>query len=245
MMLSFPGSRGEIELRSRLHRMHTCLRVGHDLLVDCGVDWLGNLERLKPKAIVLTHAHLDHVGGLRDGFAGTVYATAPTWESIRRYPIKEKKTVTARQPIRIGRIIFEAFTLEHSLIAPAVGYRITDGDTSVFYAPDLVSIHQQSQALAGIALYIGDGASITRPLLRPRGKTLIGHASVRQQLDWCQEEGVPRVVITHCGSQIVKDAKTASEKIGTLARERGIEIKIAYDGMELTARKNSLTLHAK
>lgn len=192
MTLIFPGTRGEIELRSRLHRMHTCLRVGPDILVDCGTDWLGKLERLRPKTIVLTHAHVDHVGGLQDGFAGRVYATAQTWERIKRYPIEDKRTVTPRLPFRIGRVTFEAFTLEHSLIAPAVGYRIMAGDTSVFYAPDLVSIPEQSQALARIALYIGDGASITRPLIRRRGKTLIGHASVRQQLDWCQQEGVPR-----------------------------------------------------
>jgi phosphoribosyl 1,2-cyclic phosphodiesterase len=242
MTLSFPGTRGEIEPRSRLHRMHTCLRVGHDILVDCGADWLGKFERLKPKAIVLTHAHLDHVGGLQHGFAGTVYATVQTWERIKRYPIQKKRTVTPRQPFRVGRIGFEAFTLEHSLIAPAVGYRITAGDTIVFYAPDLVSIHEQSQALARVALYIGDGASITRPLIRRRGKTLIGHASVRQQLDWCRDESVPRVVITHCGSQIVKDAGSVSEKIGALARERGVEAEVAYDGMELTVRKNSPAL---
>src|SRR5436190_24105201 len=75
---------------------------------------------------------------------------------------------------------------------------------SVFYVPDLVKIHERHEAMAGIALYIGDGASITRPLLRRRADSTIGHASVRDQLDWCHEEGVQRAMITHCGSQIVK-----------------------------------------
>jgi phosphoribosyl 1,2-cyclic phosphodiesterase len=212
MKLTFPGTRGEIEMRSRLHRMHTCLVVENDILVDCGADWLGKLERLRPKVILLTHAHPDHVSGLQDGFRGVVYTTAQTWERIQRYPIQHRKAVVPRRPFRIGRITFEAFTLEHSLIAPAVGYRITAGGVSVFFAPDLVSIHERSQALAGIALYIGDGASITRPLIRRRGKTLIGHASVRQQLDWCRGEGAMRVIITHCGSQIVKNARALRKK---------------------------------
>jgi len=120
------------------------------------------------------------VGGLRDGFAGAVYATAQTWERIRRYPIEDKRTVIPGTHFRIGRITFLAFTLEHSLIAPAVGYRITSGSTSIFYAPHLVSIPRRGQALTGIALYIGDGASISRSLIRRRGKALIGH-SARQE----------------------------------------------------------------
>ncbi len=216
--------------------MHSCLRVANDILVDCGANWLGKFERLRPKAIVLTHAHPDHVGGLRDGFSGEVYATAETWGRMRHYSIVDRKLVAPRRRFRIGGIDFEAFTLEHSLIAPAVGYRITRDGVSVFYAPDVVSIHERSEALAGIALYIGDGASITRPLVRRRGEALIGHASVCNQLDWCPEEGVSRVVIT--GSHIVRaDASAASEKIRALAKERGVKTEIAYDGLELTMHK--------
>jgi len=37
-------------------------------------------------------------------------------------------------------IEFEAFPVEHSLRAPAVGYRVTAGRRAIFYGPDLVSI---------------------------------------------------------------------------------------------------------
>ena len=67
MKLTFLGTRGEIEARTALHRMHSCLMVDGRVLVDCGADWLGKISALCPQAIILTHAHLDHAGGLKRG----------------------------------------------------------------------------------------------------------------------------------------------------------------------------------
>jgi ribonuclease BN (tRNA processing enzyme) len=52
MQLTFLGTRGEIEKRTRRHRMHTSLMVFYrdaDVMIDCGLDWLGKFERLHPK----------------------------------------------------------------------------------------------------------------------------------------------------------------------------------------------------
>jgi hypothetical protein len=92
------------------------------------------------------------------------------------------------------------------------------------------------------AHYIGDGASIIRPILRRRGEVLIGHASVRDQMDWCHDEGVLHAVITHCGSQIVKtDAHTTAKRIEALGRDRGVQVTIAHDGLKLLLRKAKRT----
>ena len=98
--------------------------------------------------------------------------------------------------------------------------------------PDLASQHSRAPRGADWdRCHIGDGASISRPLVRRRGKTLIGHASVREQLDWCRAERVERVVVTHCGSQIVAGQSDSVEaKISALARDRGITINIAVTG---------------
>lgn len=238
MKLTFLGTRGEIEARTPLHRMHSCLMVNGRILVDCGADWIGKLEVLGPQAIVLTHAHLDHAGGLKHGAPCAVYATAQTWGGLKRYPIRDRETIVPRRPMKIGAVEFEAFSVEHSLIAPAVGYRITAQGVAVFYVPDLVSIRERHEALSGVQLYIGDGASIIRPIVRHRAGLPIGHASVRDQLNWCREEGISRAVITHCGSQIVKaDARTANTRVQALGRERGVQALIAHDGLKLTVRK--------
>jgi phosphoribosyl 1,2-cyclic phosphodiesterase len=151
--------------------------------------------------------------------------------------VQDRKTIELRRPVKISDVEFEAFSVEHSLVAPAVGYRITVDGVAVFYVPDLVSIPERHEALSEVRLYIGDGASIIRPILRRRAEVLIGHASVRDQLDWCRDEGVSQAVITHCGSQIVKsDARTAAARIEVLGRERGVQVVIAHDGLKLMIR---------
>jgi hypothetical protein len=166
-----------------------------------------------------------------------VFATEVTWQVLRRYPLAEREVIKARRPLVISGITFEAFQLEHSLRFPAVGYRITGGKASVFYAPDVVSIRGQDRALEGLDVYLGDGASITRGIVRRRDRTPIGHASIRTQLDWCAEAGVRRAIFTHCGSEIVRgDARAAAAKVNALGQERGVEARIAFDGMKLAVR---------
>jgi len=237
MTLTFLGTRGEIEARTRRHRMHTSLlvsyRVAH-VMIDCGLDWLGKFERLRPSAIVLTHAHPDHASGLRHGSPCPVHAPQKTWQTLQNCTIQDRHLIKERTPTKICGITFEAFPVEHSILAPAVGYRISAGRALIFYAPDLVFIHERAEALEGVQIYIGDGATITRTFVRRRGKALIGHSPVRTQLTWCQKEGVPRAIITHCGSEIVNgDEREIAAKLRGIATERGVEVRIAYDGMKV------------
>jgi phosphoribosyl 1,2-cyclic phosphodiesterase len=238
MRLTFLGTRGEIDLRTQRHRMHTSLLVSYrsaNVMIDCGLDWLGKLKRISPRAIVLTHAHPDHAWGLKQGAPCPVHAPQRTWQELEHYPIKERQLIKERTPTKICGITFEAFPVEHSILSPAVGYRVSGGRACLFYAPDLIFIHERSAALKGVQLYIGDGATITRSFIRKRGRALIGHSPVRTQLTWCQKSGVPRAIITHCGSEIVGgDERDISAKLRALAAERGVEVRIAYDGMKVT-----------
>ena len=237
MKLTFVGTRGEIEARTRHHRMHTSLVVsyrGADVMIDCGLDWLGKLKRVDPNAIVLTHAHPDHAWGLRNGAPCPVHAPQKTWETLTRCRVEDRQLIKERTPTKICGITFEAFEVEHSILAPAVGYRVSTGRACIFYVPDLVFIHDRTAALKNVQAYIGDGATVTRSFIRRRGKTLIGHSPVRTQLTWCQKEGVPLAVITHCGSEIVTgDEDKVSAKLRIMASERGVDVRIAYDGMKL------------
>jgi phosphoribosyl 1,2-cyclic phosphodiesterase len=237
MKLLFAGTRGEIEARSPRHRRHSSLIVIHRqkrILIDCGRDWRGKIGQLRPDVILLTHAHPDHAGGLEKGAPCSVYATQETWQGLKRMPIEKRVAISAGRPAKILGGTFEAFAVEHSVIAPAVGYRIRAGNACVFYAPDLVRIRDQHKALAGIDLYIGDGATIVRPLIRRRGHALIGHASIRDQLAWCGKEGVPRALFSHCGSAIVLgNERKLRARIRAMGLEHGFEADIACDGLEI------------
>lgn len=237
MKLTFLGTRGEIDIRTRLHRMHSSVLVsyrGARVMIDCGADWLRRVRHLRLDAIILTHAHPDHAGGLKAGSPCRVYATAQTWAILGDIPVAERVVVEPRTPFCIKDIIFEAFVVEHSLRAPAVGYRITAGRSSVFYVPDLVYIHEPHEALRGVRIYVGDGASLRRPLIRKRGASLIGHAPIRSQLAWCSREGVSQAVFTHCGSQVVgANARSMRAVVHEMGNENGVKARIASDGLSL------------
>jgi len=240
MKLVFDGTRGNIEVRSRRHFRHTSLTVsyhGRRVIVDRGADWLGAARNEQAQAIVLTHAHDDHAAGLARGVSCPVFATRDTWRLIDRYPIADRGVVRPRRPFAIAGITFEAFPVEHSLRAPAVGYRIAAGRVAVFYCPDLVFIRDRDAALAQVALYIGDGTTITRPLVRRRGRRLIGHTMVPAQLAWCRHAGVPRAIITHCGTEIVAaDQRKLNARINELGRRYGLRVEVAEDGMRAIVR---------
>jgi phosphoribosyl 1,2-cyclic phosphodiesterase len=245
MRLTFLGTRGEIAVRSSRHRRHTATLVesaGGRILIDAGADWLGRLERVRLDAVILTHAHPDHVGALKRGSPCVVYATAATWQLIRRWPIQDRRILRPWQPCQIGAVAMTAVPVFHSVRAPAVGYRITHRRRTVFYVPDIAALPRASRALAGVQLYVGDGAAITRSILRRYGQTLTGHASIATQLGWCRDHGVARAVFTHCGSQIVRaHHRWAAEQVAGLGRHCGVEATIASDGDQIDLTREEKT----
>ena len=153
MKLTFLGTRGEIEKRTRRHHMHTSLMVsyrGADVMIDCGLDWLGKFERLRPSAIVLTHAHPDHAWGLKNGAPCPVHAPQKTWETLTSCRVEDRHLIKERTPTKICGVTFEAFAVEHSILAPAVGYRVSAGRACIFYVPDLIFIHDRAAALKNV-----------------------------------------------------------------------------------------------
>lgn len=243
MKVKFLGTRGYIKPKSNRHRVHTSTLFayrGKRVMIDCGESWVGKIRNLKPHAIVITHPHPDHVFGLKLGSPCPVYATAQAWKKMKKFPIQKefRRVLQPRRAEKIEGITFEAFPVVHSVLAPAVGYRISAGKVVLFYVPDVVRISNRTSAFSGIRAYIGDGAAMTRPLIRykKRGQ-LIGHASIETQLGWCRKERVREMIVTHCGSAIVGGNKgDVQRKFQSLGHEYGVRVEIAHDGMELLLR---------
>lgn len=240
MKLTFLGTRGNVEERSERHFRHSSLMIAHHgrrVMIDCGEDWLEELARLDPAAIVLTHAHPDHAWGLKAGAPCPVYATSQGWEGLKGFPIAQQWEIEMRQVEKIYGMEFKAFPVEHSTRCPAVGYRVRAGRSTIFYAPDVAYIPDRAAALGEVKLYIGDGATDVRSLVRKQGSRLIGHAPMRTQITWCRKEGVPRAIFTHCGKHIVAgDEKSVINNLRTATTKKAqspFDFDIAYDGMEI------------
>ena len=237
MQLTFLGTRGEIKIRSRRHQRHSSLLVQrgkNHIMIDCGADWLGRLRAIAPTAILLTHAHPDHAAGLAEGAPCPVYAPKETLDLLHRYPIHERHRLLPRKAAIIGGVTFETFPVRHSIRAPAVGYRVSIGNFRFFYLPDVAALPNASRALRGIDVYIGDGATVRRSMVRKKDGTWIGHAPITYQLGWCQKANVRSAIFTHCGSPIVRgDPRRVEAIVRRLGFERGVEARIAYDGLTL------------
>jgi len=236
MKLIFLGTRGNIDIKSRLHRRHTSMLVAHRrdrVMIDCGADWLHHVSDVHPTAIVLTHAHNDHVDGLKRGSPCVVYAPSDVWKQIGKWPVEQRRIVRPYRPFRCGTVTFEAVPVGHSLRAPAVGYRIAHGRSRIFYVPDVLEIPRRMKALVDVRLYIGDGAALRRPIQRRVGDACVGHASVRDQVDWCARAGVRRAIFTHCGTAIVSNDDDAERAIESFGRSSGVATSLAYDGLEI------------
>ncbi len=238
MELTFLGTRGGIEAYSRRHRRHSSLLIEHRgarIMIDCGADWLGRLSFIAPSAIVLTHAHPDHAAGLAEGAPCPIYAPKETLDLLVRFPLHERRRVPVQKPVTIDGVSFKAFAVSHSICAPTVAYRVRTEEGCFFYVPDVAELQRASFALHGSSLYIGDGASITRSIVRTKSGVFIGHASIATQLGWCEAGRVWRAVFTHCGSQIVRgDARRLNAVIRRLAEGHGVIARLACDGDRLS-----------
>jgi ribonuclease BN (tRNA processing enzyme) len=241
MKLTFIGTRGYIKPRTERHHMHASCKITYrntTLVIDQGEDWLGVPLGFRADAILISHAHPDHAWGLKKGAPAPVYASEDSWAVMKNFAIDDRRMAPDRVPIALKDITFEAFKVEHSTRAPAVGYRITAGRHSIFYAPDLVCIYDRAEALGGVDLYVGDGSTVDISFVRKRTDALIGHSPIRTELTWCKKEGVPAMIVTHCGAQIVgaEDEGAVIKKIEEFANERGVNVVVAFDGMEVTLR---------
>ena len=220
--------------------MHSSLLVsyrGAKVMIDCGLDWLGKIERPHPNSIVLTHAHPDHAWGLEEGTAAPVHASAITHDLTAKMPIETRVVLEPGRPVRAGPFRMTAMRVVHSVRCPGIGVRLEVGGRTLVYSGDLVSFEDPDRALAGADVYVGDGSTLRGSLVRRHASgALLGHTTVRAQLGWLAKRGIGRAVFSHFGKEAIAMGEEAlREALAKLVSERlpGAEVTAARDGLTL------------
>ena len=237
MRLHFYGTKGYVEESSRSHAGHSAFTVevsGFRLLCDFGENRRGTLDKIRPDAIFVSHAHPDHSWGLREGAESPVHASAVTHEILKDLPIARRVVLAPGEPVSAGPFRITAFPVVHSVRCPCVAARIEAPGKVLVYSGDVVAFERPEEALSGADAYVGDGSTLTGSLVRRHSSgVLIGHTTVRAQLGWLARAGVRRAIFSHFGKgPIEMEDKALRHSLSELAAAKAsdCEVSAARDG---------------
>jgi len=93
-----------------------------------------------------------HHTGLKTGAPCPVYAAAEAWSGIRAGPMPKAYRIEPRSAVTIRGLILRRSRSNTRSARPQSDIASAPGESACFYAPDLVRIHDQREALAGHSL---------------------------------------------------------------------------------------------
>ena len=161
---------------SRLHFAFSVLIDDHIAIDTCGLACLDPIEAQRAvDHVLLTHSHLDHVGGLPlfldntyrpDHACPTIYAGEATWNAVSQHlfndviwpdlekiadseaPFFNKQIVDVHRPVSIGGYLVTPIPLEH--VVPTLGYIFQGASGSVLFCWDTAPFPEFENIVAAI-----------------------------------------------------------------------------------------------
>lgn len=233
--LTFHGTRASTPSTAPQHQWHSLLQIESDetnLLIDYGSDWLRRLPISTPDAIILTHGHDDHAGGITNDLPCPIFASKATAGLITSHP-NDIRIFSSETELIFGPLRVTPFPAPHSHRAPMHGMKISSETSTLIYLPDVATLQNVRSVLGGADLYIGDGSSFDHNYLRTEGEESCGHASITDQLSWCAKAGVRKILFTHCGEEICLEPESADLRLAGNGSTLGLQAAFARDGMIL------------
>ena len=175
--------------KTNAKRKHSLVLVNGSTLIDCGSDHLPYLSDYGATAVILTHVHCDN-SGAAPLFEGEIYCTKDVADGLQ---IENYNEIIPGKEQTINGIKYKFVEIKHTEESSCIAIIIKG---KVFYSTDILDVDKKE--LEGIKTYIGDGSTLERPIERDvDGKA--GHASMIDQIEWCEEAGIKNIYFTHIG----------------------------------------------
>lgn len=221
--------------KDRRLRASVLLKEGEKrILIDCGPDFRQQIlpeEFIKLDAVLITHEHYDHVGGLDDlrpfcrfGYV-ELYGEKHTFNVLKQripYCFAEKKYpgvpsfnlnyIEPNRKFKVGGIEIEPIRIMHYML-PIVGYRIGKFAylTDVKIIPD-----EEYQKLKGLDVLVIDALRIEEH---------ISHENLKQALENIKRISPRKAYLIHMSHQI-----GLHDEVESALPEN---VHLSYDGLEI------------
>jgi len=221
MKLTFLGTRGESEKISKLHKNHSAIRLethSKIILLDFGKSWQGKLKFINPNYIWISHA--DHAFGLkREETDIPVFMSKETSDKLSedKFPLKNRQII--KDDFKFGSIA------ANQILG---GLIIETDEGKIGYFPDALDIPDKSM-LKKLSIYIGDGSSLTKDIVRTIKGKKTGNKSVVTQL---KQAPVTKIIFTHFGKEAIgMKHEELVQKISELGKKfcPDISVEVALD----------------
>lgn len=188
-------------------RLRSSILVNKKILIDATPDVLKQLTKRQIdglEAVMITHEHLDHNGGIKDLLRA-------------RRDIRIIK-LAAGQHFKLIGIDFHAFKVKHSNLVPTVGVEIN----SAIYIPDYADLDWAMPYLKNTKIAILDGSVL--------GRNFGGHLSINETVAMTKPlKDLKKIYFTHNGH-----TRRSHSQMQKLVHEIGnSSYVIAYDGLEI------------
>lgn len=223
MKLTFLGTRGGTKITSKLHKNNSAIRLEtHDktILLDFGASWQGKLKFINPDYIWISHVHLDNALGLKgEETSIPVFMSKGINDKLleNQFPLKNCQIV--KDNFKFGSI--KAQEISNGLV-------IETDEGKIGYFPDASDIPDKS-ILEGLSIYIGDGSSLTKDIVKNVKKKKIGHKSMITQL---KQTPTTKIIFTNFGEEAIEmKHEELVEKISELGEKfcPDVSVEIALD----------------
>jgi ribonuclease BN (tRNA processing enzyme) len=245
--ITFLGTKGdETVTGTSLHHGNTAwlLESGKErVLFDFGKNHQGDLKRVAPTAIVLSHAHSDHVEGLKgEAVDVPVFMSKSTDAALKvgYEGIKDRRILKEGVPQKIDHLTVTAYHTQHSTRAPSIALKIeTAEDGIIGWVSDVISVGLGQQFFKGLDVYLGDASYFHGGMVRRLRGEVVGHTSITTQLGWVGKHGVKQAIFSHFGDWITEAGETGARKMFHEAAPH-VTIYLARDGAVFSLTRGQL-----